>query len=240
MSFRTVLLAGGRVLAFLVAAVGVAVDATGVSAGNTDAIRITIYVSGALFVALTLWREIEIRLMPRPKVTFKRFSPHTRPVGMFSRATGELLKQRDGHFVRIAFANEATDPSGDSSIAHRLCAQVRVIDMDGQEVDCWTGRWAVLEEPRTPARKWEVDAIDLGPNGQEAILDIGVRYEDEKVFYGWDNNLMIGSENRPPLPRQRYEIEVTLRANNMRAVGPLRFLLDNPPDGTPELSPKEQ
>ena len=227
-------------LAFLVVGIGAAVDITGVSIGNTDAIRITIYVSGALFMVLTLWREMEIRLMPRPKVTFKRFSPETRPVAMYNRATGQLLKQRDGCFVRIAFANEATEPSGDSSVAHRLCAQVRVIDIDGQEADCWTGRWANLEEPRTPAKKWEVDAIDLGPNGQVAILDIGVRYEDETVFYGWDNNLMIGSENRPPLPKPRYEVEVTLRANNMRAVGPLRFLLANPPDGTPELSLKEQ
>ena len=119
-------------------------------------------------------------------------------------------------FLRQGFRNDAPDPTGSDSTAQMLTAAIKVIGAQGGQMDSWTGRWANLDEPSGHAEKWQIDRIDLPPNGQEAILDLFVRYDGQPNCYGWDNSVMLGTARHVPIGPGQYRIEVTLRGANMK------------------------
>ncbi|MBI4301218.1 MAG: hypothetical protein HY664_01250 [Chloroflexi bacterium] len=227
----------------LVAAFSFAFDYAGGSVAGLEPsqLRIVALITFTIFVVLTLWREIGLWLAPGPAIRFAGLSPTEVPVVRLknNQPIGNLCR---GYFSRIKLVNKCHDPSGLASEAQRLTAEINVYEAEsGRLADSWMGRWADLEEANSPAEKWQADCIDLSPNGQEASLDIGMRFEDDTAFFGWDNSRYSSFEFRNPLTQKCYIVEITLRARNMRAKV-MRFWLNNPtekPGGYAQLTLKK-
>lgn len=216
------------------AALAAACDVSGASpfGATSEQLRTLAIVGVAIFFVLTLWREVALVLEPKPNVRFRCYSPvNNHPVffGQWDSEGKPVGEMRPADFRRVAFTNDATDPSGDASIAKYLSAEVIISDMTATQVDRYTGRWANLSEARDPAHKWIADRIDLPPNGQEAILDLIMRFVGTTTAIGWDNSLASGTGRRPELRDAEYEIEVMLRAANMKKKS-FYFSVTNTPD----------
>jgi hypothetical protein len=203
-----------RVVALLsAAAAGVGFDVTGTSLWglSSGALRIMIFVTFGVFVGLTIWREGELWLAPRPNVQYDGLIPDRGPVTTtyLNRAT----KIKIGYFFRIALKNNARNPFGANSTAEAMTASVDVY-ADGKVVDSWVGRWPANHEPRSYPEKFQADRLDLPANNQQAILDIGMRYEGEEIWQGWDNGHYFGGESRPSLQPGCYTLRVTIAPAN--------------------------
>lgn len=210
----------GRVLAALLAAVGLAADGSGWSPfGATHTQVVAAFVLGAVaFVGLTVWREVELYLASAPNVKFIGFDDvNSNPVTFVTRDGDQVTRDvRPADFRRLQFANDVNDPNEDST-ARKLSAKITVRNRAGDVADCWIGRWSVLKEISDPADKWEADRLDLFANGQQAVLDVVMRYCGTTAMMGWDNSLSAGMGPRPELRDDDYSVEVALRAANMRA-----------------------
>lgn len=192
----------------LLAGFGLAWDYTGesvltISSGSWGLIGL---IAAGVFVLLTVAREIELYLHPRPKVEYDGLSPDKNLVTI-SQPTGS--QQVWGYFFRIAFKNKAKNPSGADSTAQATTASITVFDGE-TSLDSWTGRWPANYEPRTYAEKVIADRLDILANNQQAILDIGMRYEGQSGFQLWDNGRYFLSPARQLIPPGCYVLEVTL------------------------------
>ncbi|MCH8814100.1 MAG: hypothetical protein IH957_03240 [Chloroflexi bacterium] len=226
-------------MAAVVAAIAIAFDFTGESAlgADVDAIRAIAFVALGAFVALTVVREGQIFLDPRPRVEYSGLSPATNPVTIrYQHANGNWKTEtKRGSFHRIRVQNRAHDPSGDESVAKDLSARIELRDSGGL-VESWMGRWSDQKEAEDLGEKWELDRIDLPPNGQEATLDIGVNYVGEPGFFRWDNSRFVGDYNAERRMGSRYEVWVLLKASNM-SEREFRFSLESEPDSEMRLLP---
>lgn len=156
------------------------------------------------------WRGAEFRARrleyARPSVVFMNLSPTTITVHPIN---------KKGFFTRLEFVNNTAYPTGDNSTAQDLAASIRVIDESNLLIDSWDGRWANVDEPKTPSAIWSANKIALPANNQRAILDIGYRLEDEKVFNGWDNAHYVYANQRVSIQPGVYELQIELAASNM-------------------------
>jgi len=96
-------------------------------------------------------------------------------------------------------------------------ATITVFDKNGEIVDKWEGRWANTDPPASYGDKWLADRIDLPPNNQEAILDIGLRLGGAFYFQGWENGFHIDLPPRKHIEPATYKVQVILGASNFKA-----------------------
>jgi hypothetical protein len=211
---RALIFGGGRVLAVLVTATGLGFDLSGISllGFSTIGVRIMVAVAFASFVILTVYREVELYLQPRPKVEFDALSPAKAIVTTRNFADGTTAGDW-GYFYRIAFRNNARSPSGANSTANAMTASISIFLGDKLQ-DSWDGRWAANDEPRTYPEKFKADRIDLPANNQQAILDIGMRLNGKTQFQGWDNGRYLLAQPRAIIAPGVYRLQVVLAASN--------------------------
>lgn len=226
---RALLFGGVRVLAVLVAAAGFGFDLSGISLTgfSPGGLRLMAMVAFAGFVVLTAWREIDLLLQPRPRVDFDGLSPETARLPNVTpdgKREGKL-----GYFTRLAFKNNAKNPSGDNSTAHSLTAEIKVFESHNynRSVGAWRGRWATKNAPSSYGEITELDKFELEANNQQAILDIGFRLEGGRHFLIWDNWAAAGNPIRILIMPNRYELQVVLAASNF-AKKELWFTLNIP------------
>ena len=215
-----------RALMLVVGALGFYLDYTGKTADNLSPSGYLWagIIAFGMFFLITLWREIELYLFPRPKVEFQGLSlAMTEFVPTDIGSTG----LRQGYFTRLVFKNNAKYPSGDGSTAHQLVATITVFDADKKKVDEWGGRWANTDPPTSHGEKWLVDRIDLPANNQEAILDIGLRLGGDSYFQGWENGWHLRLPPRKHIEPGKYKVQVILGASNFKAKT-WQFSLENP------------
>ncbi len=229
---RALFYAMGRIMAALAAGFGLAWDYTGqsISGLSPSDLGIIGLVAFVVFVLLTLAREIELYLHPHPRIVWNRvILERGQAMKWDAMGNGTLM---DAHFVRLTFLNKARTPSGAESTAKAMTALVRIDDRQSGEIDFWEGRWANNDKPYDVPSKWSADRLDLDANNQEAILDIGLRYEGDAEFYGWDNgperhSREEGPSARGPIGPGSYNLQVKLAASNMRERS-WRFMLNIP------------
>jgi hypothetical protein len=219
MGLREILLYGVvRIMTGLLAGVSLAFDVTGYSVWNTPPNKWGIIglIAFGVFVLLTLAGEMERRMQPRPKIEFDGLSP-ARNIVSTKDLAGKIKEQRWGYFFRIAFKNNAKNPSGENSISHATHAHICLFDRKG-ELDNWDGRWPANSEPTTYAEKVVADRLDILPNDEPVILDVGMRGLNESDFQGWDNIRYIdfGGQQRKSIPPGLYALKVTLAATNFK------------------------
>jgi len=170
-------------------------------------------VAFTVFVILYIWREADLIMQPHPRVEFNGFSPAITEVMYFEKGAGFL---KPAYFVRLAFKNNAKNPSGVESTAQALTASITIFDKSRKTIDAWEGRWANQEHPCDSDGIWLLNRIDLPANNQEAILDIGFRHRGRQEFEGWDNKRLCGLLERKSIKPGFYKLQVTLAASNFK------------------------
>lgn len=213
--YRAILFGGVRVLALVLTATGIGFDIGGASLMGlaSNNLRFMILIAFAVFFILTGWREIEIILRPRPRIEFDGLEPSKALVSNLR--NGQQVIDT-GYFIRLAFKNNASNPSGKNSTALSSTAFIKIFDNSGNIVDSWEGRWANNGEPNSFPNKWEADKLNLEANNQRAILDIGLRISGTVNFQGWDNGRYFDAPERSMLPPNIYSVQVTLAASNYK------------------------
>ena len=205
---------GVRTMTALVAALGFSLDYSGGSiAGiNTSNWGLIGLIAFGVFALITLIREIDSAIQPHPKIEYDSVSPDK------AQLTDIVNMQRLGiaYFVRLAFKNNAKNPSGDNSTADSTTASIRVIDKNRNVIDSWNGRWANNGEPDSFPNEWAAAKLDLAANNQQAILDIGYRLIGDNRFQGWDNGRYFNAPQRKLIDPGSYEVQVTLAASNYK------------------------
>ena len=203
----------------LVTAIGLGVDFSGISLlGITqEGLRITIAVTFIMFVALTIWREVEIFLHPRPSVIWESVSYSKTSAWDFDSSGSGSPKP--AYSTRLIFRNTAKNPSGDESTAQSLTAEVKILSRQ-IVVDSWAGIWANNDKAYDYPSTLAMNELHLKANNQPGILDIGFRYEDKAEFYGWDNNvdqrIKESPSRRMAISPGTYELELKIMATNMK------------------------
>lgn len=205
---------GVRAITAVIGVFGLAWDITGssvftLSSGSWGVIGLIAF--GA-FIIITVIKDIDTSLQPHPKVEYDGLSPAKSSI--IDKVNGQLLGT--GYFVRLAFKNNAKNPSGENSTANSTTAFIKLIDKTGNVIDSWEGRWANNGEPSSFPNKWEADKLKLEANNQQAILDIGYRLIGENRFCGWDNGRYFGAPPRKYINPGSYEIHITLAASNYK------------------------
>ena len=229
---RGFLLVGVRMLALLTSAISVSFDLTGTSllGIKPDAFRNWAYISFAVFLGLTLWRDIEAFLRPHPNIIYDGVSYEK--ASAMKQETTDSWARRPAYFTKLSFKNKAKNPSGEESTAKSTTASVTIYDDKGKLIDSWEGRWANNSEPFDYPSKMIEDRLDVETNNQSAILDIGLRFEGDTEFYGWNNHQNLfgfGGFIRDKIKPNQYELQVTLSASNMKEKT-WGFTLDVPND----------
>ena len=121
------------------------------------------------------------------------------------------------YFARLTFKNKAKNPSGAESTAKAMTAIFDIYDNGVSLIDSWEGRWANNDEPHDYPSKWRMDRLDLEENNQPAVLDIGLRFEGNVNFHGWNNQsnpVNFGGFVRKLIKPNRYKLPITLSASN--------------------------
>jgi hypothetical protein len=207
----------GRIVSAIVTGVGISLDYTGkaVLSLTPDDLGLIGLIAFIVFFFLTLYRELELLLQPRPRVQFSGISPertHLWGKDKFGRA----IDIGEGFFIRLAFTNRVSNPSGSDSTAQDMTAHISIINHD-KTIDEWDGRWATEEEPKSLGEIWQLNRCNLRANNQQVILDIGYRLKGRAEFQGWDNfHYLQISEPRKRIGCGLYKLKVTIAASNMQ------------------------
>ncbi|HUF52440.1 MAG TPA: hypothetical protein VMR52_01545 [Dehalococcoidia bacterium] len=214
------------------AAISFAVDTTGSNAVSSEHLQLTAIIAIAVFVALTLFREAQLYTSGRPDVQFVGSSPASNDVAIVVQEEGRppVVIRPEAHFVRCRFENQV-DSDNEGATAKALTGRITVLE-NGRT---WLGRWSHTPEPQSTAEIWNLNQIDLAPNGQHVDLDIGCRYTtrtpDYRVddFVPWYNEVLLRTRHiqNPPIQDAKFEIEIQLKASNMKAQQ-WRFRVANP------------
>jgi hypothetical protein len=92
----------------------------------------------------------------------------------------------------------------------------QIIDLDGQV------RFRIQDRGRAT-----VDTMDVFP-GEEEILDVAARFDEEPECYGWNNDAYLFNWRNPnwKLPAGRYLVRIVIRSSGQKCYGKFRLIND--------------
>jgi hypothetical protein len=98
-----------------------------------------------------------------------------------------IEKPEHPYFTRIWIANEPSTTLL-SADAVKMYGEIEFWDELAQrQYFTMGGRWAETKEITNGGQPIDIDQIDIPPNGRPYCLDIGLKYQDEEEFYGYNN-----------------------------------------------------
>lgn len=201
-------------IATVVAALGFGLDYTGGSiSGSSSHWGLTALIAVGVAFMITIVREIDLLIQPRPKVEFYEISVASGLVKLI----GDLPKHLvPGCYTRLVFNNKVNSPSEQGSTAKGVSAEIIVFATNGSKIDAWDGRWAEANLPNSYEDIIIKNRRDIHPN-DKAILDVGYRVKGQINFQGHDNRHdSYQQKMRISIQPNPYYLQVKLRFDNMK------------------------
>jgi hypothetical protein len=200
---------------------------------------------GGLITVLT---AIGVEYLRRPKL---RLSIEEKPCDV---TNGEGSPARNSRFVRLKLRNEPLWRWArwmERATALGCHGEITFHHLDGQKVffgRAMAVRWSglpvaqaivSLEDGKIHSQIIDVDRPNTAPRidvyaGEEEILDVAVRFDDEPECYGWNNDGYSHKWRNPnwKLPRGRYLVKVVIASSGQKCTGLYRLVnnVDNRTD----------
>lgn len=122
-------------------------------------------------------------------------------------------------FARVQFANDPLS-SLQAVEAHKVAGHIEIYSQDKQHLYFkMIGRWSETKEVAVGGQPIETEQIDIPANGRPYPMDIGLKYQEDAEFYGYNNEsprfAADWRDKQKQLAVGTYSIRVWLRGDNV-------------------------